>query len=271
LLLSLLIASAVAGAPDQVLEPSGKWSLEYNDDACLLARPFGSGEQKVTFGFKPDSFPAPERAGVTLLVIDKEPVRSREIGPAHIEVPSTGKKYIGTASSRSLGDGTRIHDISIDGLTVDQIGGMDIVSLSLPKRKIVNLNVGAKPGLVSTLNRCRDDFAKSVGVDLAIARSMVTPAEAMVSDRDWIRSSDYPEKRNWSLQRGVTAVVFTIGVDGHVSKCDVVLSSGDKALDNATCNGITSNARYKPALDKDGKAIQSYATRKVIWAGAEGG
>ena len=52
---------------------------------------------------------------------------------------------------------------------------------------------------------------------------------------------------------------------GRVSACTVVESSGSASLDKATCTILSSRARFEPARDANGRAVQDTYTQKIVW------
>ncbi|KRA83821.1 hypothetical protein ASD76_07340 [Altererythrobacter sp. Root672] len=56
-----------------------------------------------------------------------------------------------------------------------------------------------------------------------------------------------------------------IGSNGRVSACDVVRSSGNSQLDEATCRLITRRARFDPATDGSGAKIIGSFSGTVLW------
>jgi periplasmic protein TonB len=83
---------------------------------------------------------------------------------------------------------------------------------------------------------------------------------------DWFPQDSYPGAALARGAEGRVSVTVSIGVDGRVSDCRVVSSSGDSDLDNATCRLAKRNGRFKPALDRDGHPVPSTTTlRNVRW------
>ncbi|WP_156457579.1 energy transducer TonB [Altererythrobacter sp. Root672] len=86
------------------------------------------------------------------------------------------------------------------------------------------------------------------------------------SDRNgWITTEDYPAA---PLRKGIEGVVgysLIIGSNGRVSACDVVRSSGNSQLDEATCRLITRRARFDPATDGSGAKIIGSFSGTVLW------
>ncbi|BCA58177.1 energy transducer TonB [Sphingomonas sp. HMP6] len=81
----------------------------------------------------------------------------------------------------------------------------------------------------------------------------------------WISDSDYPAESLRAGEEGDVTASWTIGTDGRVSDCKIVVSSGHPLLDEATCKAMTLRARYTPAFDRLGKPIASQQSRKFAW------
>ena len=76
---------------------------------------------------------------------------------------------------------------------------------------------------------------------------------------------DYPKeavRRGW---QGDVKVDLTIDTGGRVSACKVAESSGHSVLDVQTCKIFTQRARFKPAVDDDGRTIQDHYVTSLKW------
>tara|TARA_A100001391_G_C4894502_1_gene231895 strand:+ start:131 stop:616 length:486 start_codon:yes stop_codon:yes gene_type:complete len=58
---------------------------------------------------------------------------------------------------------------------------------------------------------------------------------------------------------------LTVDVQGTVSRCDIVVSSGAPLLDQQACALMRRNGRIKPALDAAGLPLPSEITRLIAW------
>ncbi|TVV73463.1 energy transducer TonB [Sphingomonas solaris] len=81
----------------------------------------------------------------------------------------------------------------------------------------------------------------------------------------WIVADDYPAAALKAGTEGVSAVRWDITPEGKAENCSVTTSSGSPDLDQAACTAIVGRARYVPALDKKGRPVRSFATRRVRW------
>ena len=69
---------------------------------------------------------------------------------------------------------------------------------------------------------------------------------------------DMPEDLRESGFRGRVWVLYRVEADGRVSQCRVARSSGNRALDGATCRLIQQRFRFRPSRDDRGRPTWSY-------------
>lgn len=77
-----------------------------------------------------------------------------------------------------------------------------------------------------------------------------------------ITASDYPVGVK---AEGNTRFEMRVGPDGKPQSCFVTLSSGKDALDKATCQAFMKRARFTPAKDASGRAIEGRYRGNVTW------
>ncbi|KQM64940.1 hypothetical protein ASE75_07680 [Sphingomonas sp. Leaf17] len=83
---------------------------------------------------------------------------------------------------------------------------------------------------------------------------------------DWFPQDSYPAAARREGAEGRVSVTVGIGVNGRVTDCRVVSSSGNADLDGATCRLATRNGRFTPARDADGQPVaSSFTLRNVRW------
>jgi protein TonB len=93
------------------------------------------------------------------------------------------------------------------------------------------------------------------------------PAKAAEGDlRTVFSADDYPMIAQALNEEGTVQVKLTVSTSGHVSACDVIRSSGHKALDDRTCSVLQRRARFTPARAADGRAIAStVVSPPIVW------
>jgi len=77
---------------------------------------------------------------------------------------------------------------------------------------------------------------------------------------------DYPASAQASGAQGTARATITIGPDGRVVGCNITQSTGNSALDSATCNIIRRRAKYVPAKDSNGNpTTDTIQTPPIVW------
>jgi protein TonB len=74
----------------------------------------------------------------------------------------------------------------------------------------------------------------------------------------WLSDADVP-----AGEHGVVVISFGIGIDGRMSDCHVVQSSGFKQLDALPCKTLPKVMRFKPARDQNGNPVATHGTNSV--------
>lgn len=93
------------------------------------------------------------------------------------------------------------------------------------------------------------------------------PASAtpLGSPGDWITTEDYPAAALRGGIEGTTQFRVTVDRAGVAKDCTVTGTSGSADLDSATCALVTQRARFAPAKDKHGRAIEGAYANRVHW------
>ena len=76
---------------------------------------------------------------------------------------------------------------------------------------------------------------------------------------------DLPEGLLAEGEEAAVRVIFTVLADGSVTGCRVDRSSGYPSIDSLTCRLIEQRFRYRPARDRDGRAVRSQVRETHTW------
>lgn len=106
-----------------------------------------------------------------------------------------------------------------------------------------------------------------------ITQGPVTPTPAYQprsprprNDRNsWVLKRDYPHRDLVEGNQGTTRVELAVGVNGRVSECRVIASSGHASLDSRACERIASKARFEPATNELGEKVAGTYRSSVTW------
>jgi protein TonB len=84
--------------------------------------------------------------------------------------------------------------------------------------------------------------------------------------RSLFSADDYPASAVAAGAEGTVRASLTIGPDGRVTGCNVTQSSGNGALDSATCNILRRRAKFTPARDSNGNSTSdTVSTPSIVW------
>ena len=75
----------------------------------------------------------------------------------------------------------------------------------------------------------------------------------------------YPSRAERLGEEGSVGIRVSIGTDGRVRKCVVILSSGSTILDAASCDQTTRNGLFQIAYDQDGEPTEATYTKLLSW------
>ncbi|HET7574981.1 MAG TPA: energy transducer TonB [Sphingomicrobium sp.] len=79
-------------------------------------------------------------------------------------------------------------------------------------------------------------------------------------------ADDYPAAAWTRGEQGSVQAKLDVDERGQVSRCTIVRSSGHESLDEATCRILEARARFTPARDASGAAIEdSVVTPPIVW------
>jgi protein TonB len=84
--------------------------------------------------------------------------------------------------------------------------------------------------------------------------------------RSLFSGDDYPASAQASGAEGTARATLTIGTDGRVVSCNITQSTGNGALDAATCNILRRRAKFIPARDSNGQpTTDTVQTPPIRW------
>jgi protein TonB len=80
-----------------------------------------------------------------------------------------------------------------------------------------------------------------------------------------ITPRDYPRHLGNAGIGGRVGLLFTVGVNGRVTRCTVTSSSGVPELDVLTCRLIMQRFVYRPSTDRYGRPVSDEVEGEHIW------
>jgi len=135
--------------------------------------------------------------------------------------------------------------------------------ITLPLNPIPQINVDPVPQQIDVIPTATPEPR----VTAEPARPQGQPKAAIPRTRpgEWANEDDYPAMDLRMNHEGVVRFQLAIGVDGRVSSCSVVQSSGWPGLDSATCALVAKRARFTPAQDESGQPMAGSYSNAIRW------
>lgn len=258
-----------------VLKRDGSWRVNYDKDSCTVLAGFGTGGQQIQLHLTrlqpSDSF------RITLV---GEPIRRTDpFGRATLDFgPAVDPQRVDTISGEMDGKpmavvtgGYRFDDQQKknDASSLPPIAPETEATVTYLDLKVSSgsyrLALGRMDRVMAVMRQCTDDLVQSWGFDPAVQRSLSRRVESINSPNSWVVSADYPRQ---DLNNGNMALVdFRLNVDaaGGATGCRIQRSTQGDAFQQTTCKNILARARFRPALDAEGKPIASYYANTVLF------
>lgn len=99
---------------------------------------------------------------------------------------------------------------------------------------------------------------------LAPAAPAVPPVPLHVET--WLSYEDYPKEALRREEQGSVTTLLRVDATGRVRTCTVTETSGSAALDAASCDVLKRRARFRPATDAAGRAVEADYRSLQAWA-----
>lgn len=243
------------------LKPAGRWVIDYADNACNVARSFGTGDQQVVLALT--LMPGRDHNQITLNrpYDGKERIRKSDL----VIITGPGSPPITTSAiSGSVKAGNRLLHATISAEELSRIENAKSLIL-MHRGEIIHLATnGMKVPLTAALT-CEDDLIRSWGGDPAAFRNIAVRARAAENPGRWVTNDDYPSESVAMREGGTVGVRLDIGADGKLLDCTVISSSTFARLDQQTCALIRKRVRYAPARMADGTPVVSTSFLRFRW------
>jgi TonB family protein len=260
MLWALLLAAAVtAPAEPTALAPTGKWTVEYADTMCVLARDYGSGADKVTLALRP--MPMGTETQVALFTQGRGALVPE--GKAEITLMPDGQPTTGTYQRFAPPtQAVRVATMYFDGAALDGLDKTATIALRLGKETHF-LAVPGIAGAMKALTVCQADLLKGWGIEMSERANLAKPASG--NPARFFGPSAYPQDAVSARQQGRVVSVLSIGPTGKVEKCTIVATSKSPSLDAATCEILRGQGHFSPAIDLAGQPVAAHLIVPVRW------
>ena len=253
--------AATASAADAVRAPTGKWVVDFAPAQCVAYRDYGTDAEPLRLVLKAPPlgevmqvavlrngrlFQA-EQVDVTVTVDERSPLKTNLLmfgpkGSKHVvyllNMPSAEFALVRHAKELALRSKGLNESFALSQME-PLLKVMEECVADL--REVWNVRVPDNAPLVGLERRATSDLARHFS------------------------DSDYPAVSIRQGDSGTVRFAMLIGEDGRVADCTVIATSGAAALDGQACAVLRDRAKFKPALDKDGKPTKDSHLAAVKW------
>lgn len=258
---ALLFSAAAPASAAQPLKPFEPWVVHYDPSTCTAERAYGDKKDTTFLALEPSAW------GDTYDLL----VATQGWGPRLTEEMS-GSVDFGHGINKAwlLHYGTDkpskldFYRFRISAEEMAQAASAPTVTFHLDRHQDFTFSLEQMPDLLKTLAACTTDLQHYWNMIDPEQKKIAAPAIGDV--RQIFSPTDYPQEAMSRRQEGRVQFLLLIDEQGKVAKCTVLHPSGIPALDGMGCQVISQRARFKPALDHDGKPIRSTVTTPpVVW------
>ncbi|MEM1133616.1 MAG: energy transducer TonB [Pseudomonadota bacterium] len=266
---SLIPKAAYAKKEPVVLTPDGQWVARFDDEICSLHRKFGEGKESALLVMR--RYSPSTRFWMTLA---GQPFRTRyHSKPAKLRFrPEDEYLEIEFFRGKTGDDPALVFRGSTTGLpyseeTLDEMPDEEIralqyafrsIEIGYPLKTPLILDTGPMGKALKIMERCTDELVSSWGLDAEKHKNLQREVTPLVDLSKWIRSSDYPTDMLNSRQPAIVSARLMIDREGQLTGCHIQRTTRPKEFDDAVCGSIKKRARFEPAIDASGEAIDSY-------------
>ena len=256
-LLATCVVAIPAAASPAPLVPAGKWTVDYGDAGCTLARDFGASTNPTTLGF----VPSPGSEDIRVVVATPAPFSAESYTKGEVIAegvpPFSGNLLYVRKTSGSL---VSVY-LETSG-ALKAFSHSSVLTLRSTKDSIA-FNLGSPTAAFAALDECSSNLLAQWGEDTAIQAKIVTAP--VIKNLSVFNDGDYPDVSLRNHEEGMVGVRVWIEPNGRATDCVVVKSSGSKALDARTCSIMTLRGHYIAAVDKGGSPIRALSYTQVFW------
>lgn len=115
--------------------------------------------------------------------------------------------------------------------------------------------------VLGALTRCEEQIAKRLG----LAKTWAVPASEKNGFQGVVRTGDYPDTMVVRDEQAGISLLLKLDRTGEIGDCRAYELVGDARWEKVVCDAVRKRARFSPARDADGNAVDSYYVSPTIF------
>lgn len=244
---------ALSFQPATQFKSVGVWTVADGSDNCgIVATYEGKPSKTLLFMVKGD------RPDVLLMSISSSTWGVQNLSEYDVEITFDERRLDSTAVGFRREDSGSLMT-SFDLSALDLIASARTIDVAAQGMRLGLLSLDGSASAVRHMRQClarmpatvaakakEKEEADRLAADPFIVISPKVPAKVS-GPADWITQEDYPASAPNAGASGTVGYRFTVNEQGRIEGCTITRSSGDAALDRATCTTLTRRGRYTPS------------------------
>lgn len=276
---SLVPTSGFSKPKEIRLKASSNWLVNWADHSCVLARKFGPATSPVLLNmraYEPGYSLEMIIAGKEISAFQKSktftisygsgepiPVSRHQAGTSGDFGPSV--VFGGVMKSRIADERAEADDSLRPFPDIPFEKQLNHISLANSFKTVV-LETGPMAKAFDTLRQCTDNLVKQWGLDPAIQAALTRKVKAR-NIPEWARQiqASFPSELLMQNKQARVNVLVVVDELGMPADCDAWQAFDNTDFKVRACGIILRNARFNPALDKDGRPTRSYYATVIVY------
>lgn len=253
-----LCAPAARAADAPLLQPTGKWIVDYGDTNCSASRAYGTDRAPLTLGFSLSP------SGRIVRVVVGQRGRPPAARYFHLKTNAAPEKTTGLrfpSSDRR----TDIIWINLERPVLDRFRDAGEIALNGDGVIDRRLALPQFAAVLKALDQCNADLRRHWNAGADGEARLSRPAKALKSLHKYVSHEDYPAQALFAGAGGTTSFTLLVDETGSVKDCAIEETSGIASIDAMSCLVLINRAKFEPALDLDGKPARSVVSSKITW------
>ena len=259
----LLFALAQASAPAAPATPvSNRWIVDFGESRCTLIRETGGERSKALLVRT-----VPGTRVNELWLMEKERKAPSLAAWANVEVvmrPS-GQVFSEEALPVRFRDYGGVAVTNVEEPLQEAFRTSTGLGVMRRGKSVAEMSYPVPRRALQVLETCESEILRDWGFDPAAIAGLRSRPKPVTRASGWLSPGDYPAEALRAAATGSVLVRLVIDVEGRVSECHLVESSGHASLDAATCRALQKRGRYRPAIGADGAPMRAPTAQRVNW------
>lgn len=253
------VAQSDRSRSDPLLQPSGKWVVDFSETHCTAARAYGNEADSVLLAFRPSV--AEDLVRLTIVRpggisdIRRSPVTVDILGAS---IPASGLRFPSEDRRKEV---VWIH---LDEPSFESLRMAQEMAIDLDRGIRLRFALEEMQSVVQLLKECNADLRGHWNVSDASRVEIERPA-VPIGPSNWLTDADYPAAAQREGASGIVKFILMVDEAGVVQDCSVEGTSGSALLDATGCVRLLERARFRPALDVGGNPVRSVFRSRIVW------